>query len=141
MRTALDANILSALWSNEPVAPRIAYLLQEAYSHGAVVICAPVYAELLAHPSAPPGFIDTFVAETAISIDWDLGEEVWRRAGNSFASYARRRRISQGGSPRRMLVDFLVAAHSLLRADQFMTLDTNWYMADFPNLKMVSPHR
>ena len=34
MRTALDTNILSALWSSEPEASRIAQQLEHAYAEG-----------------------------------------------------------------------------------------------------------
>src|SRR5205814_1089067 len=57
VRTALDTNIVSALWSSEPLASRIAADLSEAHARGGLVICAPVYAELLAHPSATLSFL------------------------------------------------------------------------------------
>ncbi|HEX4425057.1 MAG TPA: type II toxin-antitoxin system VapC family toxin [Terriglobales bacterium] len=137
MRTAIDTNILSGLWSDGPVASRMARQLADAHARGAVVICGPVYAELLAHPSASQDFIDDFISETGVFIDWDLGEDIWRQAGKSFAAYARRRRSSQGGTSKRMLVDFVVASHALLRADRLMTLDTGWYEPDFPRLRIV----
>jgi predicted nucleic acid-binding protein len=137
MRTALDTNILSGLWSGEPVASRMARQLADAHARGAVVICGTIYAELLAHPSAPRDFIDDFISETGIFVDWDLGEDIWRQAGKSFAAYVRRRGRSQGGTPKRMLVDFVVASHALLRADRLMTLDTGWYEPDFPHLRIV----
>lgn len=137
MRTALDTNILSALWSSEPLASRVAGQLAEAHARGGVVICAPVYVELLAHPSASQSFVDEFLADTGVAVDFDLDEDVWKQAGRSFASYAHRRRKSRGGSPKRLLVDFLVAAHALLRADRLMTLDASRYQRDFPRLRLV----
>jgi len=138
MRTALDSNVLSALWSSEPLASRVAAELAEAYSQGGMVICAPVYAELLAHPSASQSFVDEFLSETGIVVDFGLDEPVWRLAAKSFAAYAQRRRRSAGGSPKRLLVDFIVAAHALLRADRLMTLDRARYERDFPRLRMVT---
>ena len=43
-----------------------------------------------------------------------LDAQIWQRAADAFVAYAERRRRSQGGSPKRMLIDFVVAAHALL---------------------------
>ena len=119
------------------MASRVSNQLLEAYAQGGLVVCAPVYAELLAHPSATQNFVDGFLADTGITVDFDLSEQVWRKAGTSFSLYAQRRRSSGGGSPRRLLVDFVVAAHALLSADRLMTLDPSRYVKDFPNLHVV----
>lgn len=137
MRTALDTNVLSALWSGEPSARGIESTLFKARSQGGMVICAPVYCELLAHPSATQSFVREFLSETGIFVDFLLDEQVWQRAANVFAAYAQRRRRSRGGSPKRMLVDFVIAAHALLRADRLMTLDASRYRRDFPKLHII----
>src|SRR5947209_10274535 len=123
MKTALDSNILSVLWSNEPSAPRISEELRKARALGAIVICAPVYVELAAHPTASRKFVDKFLAETGIAIEFLLDEAVWKRAAEAFAAYAQRRRSSGGTSPKRLLPDFLIAAHASLRTDRLFTLD------------------
>jgi predicted nucleic acid-binding protein len=137
LRTALDTNVLSALWSGEPSARHIESVLFKARSEGGLVICAPVYCELLAYPSATRRFVQEFLGETGIFVDFLLDEEVWQTAANAFVAYARRRRRSRGGSPKRMLVDFVVAAHALLRADRLMSLDASRYRPDFPKLNLV----
>jgi hypothetical protein len=137
MRTALDTNVLSALWSSEPTASRVVAQLEQAHTQGGLVISAPVYAELLAHPSATPRFVGEFLSETGIAVDFDLGEPVWQQAARSFAAYAERRRRSRGGPPKRLLVDFIIASHALLRADRLMTLDATRYEHDFPKLRLV----
>lgn len=73
----------------------------------------------------------------AIAIDFDLEEDVWLLAAESFAAYAIRRRRSGGGSPKRLLADFVIAAHALLKADRLMTLDAKRYSQDFPKLRIV----
>ncbi len=137
MRTALDTNVLSALWSSEPLASKIAAQLAEAHAQGGLVVSAPVYIELLAHPSASQRFVDEFLADTGITVEFGLDETVWREAGKRFAAYAHRRRRSQGGSPKRLLVDFVIAAHALLHADRLMTLDSSRYARDFSKLRLV----
>jgi len=77
------------------------------------------------------------LAETAIAIDFDLEEDVWMLAAESFAAYAMRRRGSGGGSPKRLLADFVIASHALLKADRLMTLDPARYNLDFPKLNLV----
>jgi len=137
VRTAVDTNVISALWSGEPAASRVAGQLEQAHAQGGLVISAPVYAELLAHPSVVPHFVDNFLADTGVTVDFDLDEPVWRQAASSFAAYAHRRRRSHGGSPKRLLVDFIIAAHALLQADRLMTLDARRYKQDFPKLRVV----
>lgn len=137
MRTALDTNILSALLSNEAPARSISDQLAGAYSKGGLVICAPVHAELSAYPLTRPGFVDAFLEDVGVSVDFALSEEVWRLAGRSFATYATHRRRSAGGSPKRLLVDFVIAAHAILNADQLMTLDAASYERYFPQLRIL----
>jgi hypothetical protein len=137
MRTALDTNILSALWSNEPTARDISASLDEARAQGGLVICAPVFAESIAHPSMTQDVVERFLRETGIAVDFDLGEAVWRQAATSFAAYADRRRRSGGDSPKRLLGDFVIGAHALLRADRLMTLEGRRYSRDFPSLRIV----
>lgn len=51
MRTAIDTNVLSSLWSKEPLAQDIARRLGDAKTKGDLVVGASVYADLLAYPS------------------------------------------------------------------------------------------
>jgi predicted nucleic acid-binding protein len=135
--TALDTNIPSALWSAEPLAREIAAVLAQARSNGGLIVCGPVYAELLAYPGASQSFVDDFLLHTRVTVEFDLGEKVWREAGRRFALYAQRRRHSGGKDPKRLLVDFVVGAHALLRADRLLTLDATIYRRDFPELHLL----
>lgn len=137
MRTALDTNVLSALWSNEPTARDISISLDHARAQGGLVICAPVFAESIAHPAMSESVLERFLKETGIAVDFDLGEAVWRLAATSFAAYADRRRRSGGDSPRRLLADFIIGAHALSRADRLITLEARRYSRDFPTLRIV----
>jgi predicted nucleic acid-binding protein len=137
VRTAIDTNILSALWSNEPLAANISRQLSEAKGHGALLIAPVVYAELLAHPRASKPFVDDFLAGTGITVDFDWGEPVWVEAGRRFARYADQRRRSRQRQPRRLLADFLIGSHALFEADRLMSLDASPYRQYFPELKLV----
>jgi predicted nucleic acid-binding protein len=137
MRTALDTNIISALWSGESSAPAILSKLQRMRSEGGLIVSAPVYAELFAYPGASKRFLDSFFAETHVEVDFHLEQSVWERAGERFARYAARRPISASGGPKRLLADFLIGAHALLHADRLLTLDAGRYKRDFPELRLL----
>jgi predicted nucleic acid-binding protein len=139
MRTGLDTNILSALWSGEPTSANIAKLLIEAKQEGAILISGVVYAELLAHPKATESFVKEFCDYTGILIDFRLQDAVWMEAGRRFSKYATRRRKTTGAGPKRLLADFLIGAHALLQADRLMTLDPTRYQQDFSDLQLVLP--
>ena len=66
----LDTNVISALWSGSPVVAQVTALLGRVATEGALVVCGPVYAELVAHPKVNEQFVDQFLATTAC-----LGEE------------------------------------------------------------------
>jgi predicted nucleic acid-binding protein len=136
MRTALDTNILSLIWSGDPSAVKIAAQLSESRAEGALAVSAPVFVELSAIPTGDAQRAEKLLNEMSIAVDFDLGQDVWRLAATRFADYAIRRR-SGGGSPKRLLPDFLIAAHALLRADRLMTRDANRYRQDFPTLRLL----
>ena len=137
MRTAIDTNVISALWSGEPSSRGMAGLLARAKNEGGLVVCAPVYAELLAYPNPTRAFLDQFLAGTHIVPDFLLDEAVWQEAGVAFAAYAQRRRQSKEGSSKRLLVDFIIGAHAILNADRLLTLDAGRYRLAFPKLVMM----
>jgi hypothetical protein len=67
------------------------------------VICAPVFVELLAIPGLNVRTVRKALPETAIAIDFDLEENVWTPAAETFAAYAISRRQSGEGSQKRFL--------------------------------------
>ena len=136
MLTAVDTNIISALWSREPAATGMKELLFAARQEGGLIVCAPVYAELLAYPGATRAFVDTFLEDTQIDVHVSLPLEVWARAGEAFSAYAERRRKDRAGQPKRLLVDFVVGAHALLTADRLLTLDPTRYRTAYPELRL-----
>ena len=114
----------------------MATLLGEARNKGGVVICGAVYAELSAHPKATQIFVDDFLLQTSVTVEFDLDERVWREAARAYAGYVQRRRGSGGTQSKRLLVDFVVGAHALHRADRLLTLDPSRYAQDFPRLTL-----
>lgn len=137
MRTAVDTNIFSVIWSGEASATQAAEKLGAAKMDGALSISPFVFAELLAYPNATEQHVRGFLEATGVVIDYRLQERVWDETGHRFARYAIRRRKSFGSGPRRLLADFLIGAHALVQADRFFTLDPKVYRQDFPELQLL----
>jgi predicted nucleic acid-binding protein len=139
MTTAIDTNIISALWNKDDALNRAAQgALEAASGRGKLVISGVVYAELLAAPGRTEAFLDQFCEETGIGVEWELVEGVWRAAGHAFQSYATRRRKQRGAEPRRILADFLIGAHALVQGYSLLTLDEGMYRAAYPRLGIVT---
>ncbi len=79
--TALDSNILSALWSYEPTVPKVWLALNQAKQEGDLLISPIVYAELLAHPRVTEREMQAFFSSSGIAIDFRLGLSVWTDCG------------------------------------------------------------
>jgi hypothetical protein len=138
VRTAIDANIFSSIWSKEPTAEMVVEQLGRAKQDGALLISPFAFAELYAHPNMTSDFIRPFLDATGVVVDYKLLESVWTEAGLRFARYAARRRKATGEGPRRLLADFLIGAHALVQADRLLTLDPKVYRQDFPELRLLS---
>lgn len=137
MRTAIDTNVFSAIWSWERSAERAAAQLGAARTEGALVISPFVFAELLAYPGTTEGYVRRFLEDTGVSVDFRLEERIWTETGGRFARYAARRRKATGAGPRRLLADFLIGAHALLQAERLLTLDPSVYQQDFPEVTLL----
>jgi hypothetical protein len=137
VKTAIDTNVFSAIWSWESSAERATVQLREAKSMGALIISPFVFAELLAYPRATEAFVHQFLDATGVVIDYKLEERIWVEAGLRYARYASRRRKATGEGPRRILADFLIGAHALAQAERLMTLDPTRYRKDFPELRLL----
>ena len=139
MTTAIDTNVLVALWDRDETLSFAAQsALDAALGRGTLVIAAVVFAELMAAPGRSESFLDSFFRETGINIDWTLDESVWRAAGRAFQTYAARRRKQRDPGPRRILADFLIGAHAIEGGHPLLTLDDRLYRTSFPNLTVVT---
>lgn len=138
MTTAVDTNVFIALWYSDDALNTLARsAMDDALLRGNLVISAPVFAELLASPRRTEAFIDYFLKEAGVAVDWVLDEQIWRTAGRAFQSYAARRKKHSESAPRRILADFLIGAHALRRGFRLLTLDEGLYRSAFPRLSVV----
>jgi predicted nucleic acid-binding protein len=139
MTTAIDTNVIVALWDAEDSLHRVARAaLDKAFNEGALVISGAVYAELMAAPGRSEMFVDRFCEEAGIVVEWELGKKAWRAAGAAFQGYGARRRGQKAGEPRRILADFLIGAHALVNGYRLLTLDAGIYQASFPKLAIAT---
>ncbi len=137
MITALDTNVLIALWDDDDLLNSAALsALENAYARGGLIISGAVYAELMAFPGRTEKFLSKFLAETQVGVDWDCSKEIWRTCGIAFSSYADRRRKKGSDGPRRILADFLIGAHAFENGHSLLTLDDGIYRAAFPKLRI-----
>jgi predicted nucleic acid-binding protein len=137
VRSAIDTNVISALLASQPASGLAERLLLAAGEQGGLVICGPVYSELIAQPGITATFLDDFLLKTGIDAEFDLGKKIWESAGRAYQSYARRKIRSGGGRSRRILADFLIGAHASARADRLVTFDPGGYNSDFPQLVLL----
>lgn len=137
MRTAIDSNVFSAIWTGESTVPRLLALLAEARQEGALLIAPFVFSELFAYPGMSENLIRGFLDATGVAVDVRLDPRVWSESGMRFARYAARRRQSFEEGPLRLLADFLIGAHALVQADRLLTLDPKVYERDFPEVRLM----
>ena len=101
-----------------------------------VVISTVVYAELMASPDQEG--IRAFLERADIPVLWSTPQSVWERSGSAFGAYAVQRR---GGSlPRRIVADFVIAAHAEHHKLGVLTFDDTVYKAVFPELTLLGTY-
>ncbi len=139
MTTAVDTNVLVALWNQDDALNRQARAsLDAALLRGGLVIAAPVFAELLASPGRNEAFLDSFCEQAGLSVDWNLHEAIWRAAGRAYQIYAARRQRDRESAPRRILADFLIGAHAAENGFALLTLDDRLFRTAFPGLSVLT---
>jgi len=140
MAIALDTNILwPLLRGDEPAVSILTPLLDGYNASDDLVVCAPVYAELLAGPGATVAALDAFLSTAEIAVDVVLPLAMWQEAGLAFRAYAERRAASGAVWPRRILADFIVGVHALRNATALMTLNRGDFARMVPSLPLIVP--
>lgn len=131
MIVAVDTNvIIDVLTGDRTFGPESKRLLGQAFDSGQLVICELVYAELV------PQFDDRAALDAALD---EMGLQI-APAGLEVAWLAGRKLLdyrTNGGGRQRILADFFIGAHAVLRADVLLTRDRGFYKTYFPELKLL----
>jgi predicted nucleic acid-binding protein len=99
MGVAIDTNVLIALWNPDDTLNMAARnALDASVSYGPLVISAPVYAELSSFPTRTESFLDKFLSDTEIRVDWEISEPIWRFAGRAYQQYFHSPEKKRGGT-------------------------------------------
>ena len=134
MTTAVDTSVLLDVFtaSREYLAASQS-ALRAARQMGRIVVCDIVVAELR------PLFTDRSRLEAALfdKLGADFvpcDQEASYLAGETWQAYR-----SGGGTRRRLIPDFLIAAHAMTCADRLLTRDRGFYRRWFTRLDLVEP--
>jgi hypothetical protein len=133
--TSLDSNIIiTSLDSSAANQKTAQQAILNARGLGPLQICLPVYAELRASANWEDQIV-FFLENTGIQVNRSLPESLWDKAGQALGNYARLRK--RGQLPRRILADFLIAAHAEHHQLAVLTFDDTIYKAVFPRVRLV----
>jgi predicted nucleic acid-binding protein len=137
--TSVDTNVIAYLLNqDDALNQRALAAIERSREAGRLVVSGPVYAELLGLPSRTQAILDEFFTIGGIEIDWRFDETIWRAAGVAFQGYVERRLAATGQLPRRILADFLIGAHGLVRGYTLLTTDSRHYAVAFPKLPILT---
>ncbi len=129
----MTATLSSALAPHEPHHDRARALLKAA-NEGGLLLSPVVFAELMA--SSEREALRIFLERSGIKVLWETPSTVWERAGVAFGDYARARH--DGRLPRRLVADFLIAAHAEHHGLSVLTFDDTVYQAVFPKVRLIA---
>ena len=131
--SAIDSSVLLDVLSNDPShGPVSLQALRHARRAGALIVCPVVWAEVRGFFSGPDR-MQAILDDASIRFDpfdlecADLAGEYWHR-------YRR-----GGGSRTRLMSDFLIGAHALIRANCLVTRDRGFFRRYFTGLRVSEP--
>lgn len=133
MITAVDTSILiDILVADTRHLDSSRNLLSKCLQEGRVIACPVVWSELrplFESQSQMDGVIEK------MAVDFDpIDEACAVLAGETWKLYR-----SKGGPSQRIIPDFLIGAHAVLRASRFITRDRGFYRNYFKRLPIVEP--
>ena len=131
MITAIDTNVLIDILNRDPTFASESWdRLMNAHRHGELIICDIVYAELVSAKSDRSA-LDEELRDLHVRpspADFDIAYE----AGLRWARYRR-----AGGPRTRVLPDFLIGAHAIIRANALLTRDHGVFTTYFQDLELA----
>jgi predicted nucleic acid-binding protein len=130
---SLDTNFIQSFLNPNDVNHDRALHALLLYRTQALCICPPVRTELRA--SRFWNATKLWLEHQEVSTLWEMPESVWDNAGIAFGNYATLRRA--GKIPRRIVADFLIAAHAEHHQLEVLTFDDTVFTSVFPKIKLL----
>ncbi len=133
MITAVDTSVLLDILVNDSrFADSSSSALRTAGKNGRLIVCETVVAELRS-ALAEDGDLEEFLEDLSLEFV-PADRETAILAGKTYRSYLRSK-----GAAKRVLPDFLVAAHAKRFADSLLARDRGYYREYFTELEVISP--
>ena len=131
MATAADTNILfDVVARDETTGQESRELLRIAYDRGPILVCDVVYAELVPNFESRDA-LDAALRTIGVTVS-PIDSDIAYTAGLRWGQYRR-----SGGPRTRILADFLIGAHAVATADEFLTRDLGFFTTYFPELRLT----
>ena len=133
MITALDTSVVLDVLTDDP---RFASLseaaLRKARQQGKLIVCECAVAEIFPALGSKTDFAE-FLSDWQIEFS-AMNLEAAVMAGEHFATY-----LSRGGQAKRVVPDFLIAAHASVAADRLLARDRGYLREYFRSLDIWDP--
>jgi len=133
MITAVDTSVLIDVFRNDPAhAGSSTKALRRCIQEGRLVVSNIVWAELAAlFPSRE--MLEEKMA--ILGVDFlPMDQKAASQAGETWRRYRER-----GGERKRVVADFLIAAHAQTQCDRLLTRDRGFYRDYFRSLALIDP--
>ena len=135
MISGVDSSVILDVLTNDPVfADGSEQMLRRASTEGQLVICECVLAEIY------PAFGSSADCDTFLS-DWQLDFVPSSRDSAALAGANFSRHLTRGGSPGRVVADFLIGAHAQLHTDRLVARDRGFLRDYFQELTVLDPSK
>ncbi len=133
MITFVDTSVLLDVFLPDPVhGENSSTALEKAFHDGSIIINEIVYAEL-APQFENQKLLNDVLGKLGIKMSV-ADTEIAFLAGDTWKNYRK-----SGGKRDRIIADFLIGAHALLKADRLLTRDRGFYKDYFKNLVILNP--
>jgi len=135
MTTAVDTSVLlDILVDDSHFASCSEAALAKARETGRIIVCESVIAELRPALSSD-AVLSEFLNDMGVEFFPSTRESAFL-AGSIYSFY-----LKNKGESKRVVPDFLIAAHAMVHADQLLARDRGYYRKYFKKLKLLDPSR